>query len=69
MVQFAILWEKEKAHARVDKEKYTSLQAYDSEVLLDLLISWKNEYLRNSDEDDICEFFYKKLKKYLSKKK
>ncbi|XZH78886.1 hypothetical protein ACSW8S_18625 (plasmid) [Clostridium perfringens] len=45
MVQFAILWEKEKAHARVDKEKYISLQAYDSEVLLDLLISWKNEYL------------------------
>ena len=62
VIQFAKLWGMETADARTNKERYNTLEAYDSEELLDLLVSWKNEYLEDEEADDSCEFFYKKFK-------
>lgn len=62
VVLFAKLWGMEVADSRSNKEKYTSMEAYDSEELLDLLCSWKKEYINDEDADDPCEFFYKKIK-------
>lgn len=62
VVQFAKLWGMEVADARADKERYLRLESYDSEELLDLLCSWKEEYLNDEEADDSCEFFNKKIK-------
>lgn len=62
VVQFAKLWRMETVDSRNDKEKYTNMEAYNSEELLDLLCSWKDEYLANEDADDAYEYFYKKIK-------
>lgn len=62
VVQFAKLWGMETADSRGDKEKYNNMEAYDSEELLNLLCSWKDEYLEDEMIDDSCEFFYKKFK-------
>lgn len=62
VVQFAKLWGMETADSRADKERYRRMESYDSEELLELLTSWKNEYLNDEEADDSCEFFYKKIK-------
>lgn len=62
VVQYARLWGIETVNLKENKEKYFKMQSYNSDELLDLLCSWKNEYLENEEEEDSVRFFYKKLK-------
>lgn len=63
--QFAKLWGMDVTDSRSDKKKYLSLESYDSEELLNLLCSWKDEYLQDESVDDLCQYFYEKLKTIL----
>lgn len=62
VVQFAKLWGMEVANSKSDTERYLRLESYDSEELLDLLCSWKDDYIYDDADEDACAFFYKKIK-------
>lgn len=61
VIQFAKLWGMEIASLRTDKSTYDMLESYDSVELLALLLSWKNKYLKD-EEEDLVEFFNKQIK-------
>ena len=66
IVQFARLWGQLEATTLTAKDEDTSdmLKAYDSEDMLNVISGWAEDFL-NSDEEDTCEFFYKKVETLL----
>lgn len=54
VVQFAVLWGMYIGSSKKMKE-------YDSEELLTLLTGWKDEYLKQDEIEDSCDFFNLKL--------
>lgn len=70
IVAFARLWGQLEATVLTAKDEEISemLKAYDSEECLNLLTQWKEEY-NNTDEDDTCDFFYKKIEELYEKEK
>lgn len=65
VIQFARLWgiETEKS----GEKRRRQLEGYDSEELLKLILSWKNEYLEDEDTEDSVEFFYQRLEVFFEK--
>ena len=63
--QFSKLWAWTLLILEVIRKKYLSLESYDSEELLNLLCSWKDEYLQDESVYDLCQYFYEKLKTIL----
>ena len=62
IVQFARLWGQAETLNLTEEDRKISREtkAYDSMELLDLLTKWAKEYMV-SDEEDTCDFFYRKL--------
>ena len=60
IVQFARLWGRFKRNIRYSD----MLKAYDSKEMLNVISGWAEDFL-NSDEEDTCEFFYKKVETLL----
>ena len=60
LVQFAVLWGNYigSAHSSTDANK---MKQWDSEELLNLFSTWKNEYLSQDAIEDSVDFFNKKL--------
>lgn len=63
VVQFAVLWGMYIGSAvTVTEEKNAKkMKEYDSEELSTLLTGWKDEYLKQNEIEDSCDFFNLKL--------
>lgn len=63
VVQFAVLWGMYIGSAMTATEEKNSkkMKEYDSEELLTLLTGWKDEYLKQNEIEDSCDFFNLKL--------
>lgn len=61
IVTFAKLWGITTADLRGDKEAVNTLEGYDSEELANLFTTWADEYMENSDIEDLCDFFDEKM--------
>ena len=66
VIQFAKLWGIEIADSRCNENKYRKMESYDSSDLLDLLLSWKNDYIHDENADDTVDFFNNKLNSLLN---
>lgn len=67
IVQYAKLWGMETVDARSNKEIYNDMETYDSVELLELFMSWKDEYMKDENADDTVKFFYKKFNSLMKK--
>ena len=61
IVAFAKLWGITTADLREYKEAVNILEGYDSEELANLFTAWADEYMKNSEIEDLCDFFDEKM--------
>lgn len=63
VVQFAVLWGMYigSAITAIEEKNAQKMKEYDSEELLALLTGWKDEYLKQNEIEDSCDFFNLKL--------
>lgn len=71
VIQFAVLWGENIGSAMTEEEfeEAKVMKEYDSIELFELLVKWKDAYLRQDAIEDSCEFFEMKRKELVKKDK